>query len=202
MNHLAHLLLAGPDPDHRLGALLGDHVKGRESLMELRPRLVRGVRLHRKIDLWSDRHLAVTRLLAQMQPPWRRYGGIILDVLFDHMLDRHWAVFSNQPINEFAAEVDALLARHRFELPTRLARFSIWAARVGLWRRFSERAMLDDIFQRLQTRHGRPSPLAEGTLLLDRFGPEIEQAFLELFPYLDARARLFLESDPQSLAVD
>lgn len=196
MNHLAHLLLSGPDPDHRLGALLGDHVKGIEALSELRPGLRKGVMLHRRIDTWSDRHPAVTGLLAQMQPPWRRYGGIVLDVLFDHMLDRHWSRFAEMELEEFALETDRLMVRHRSEMPGRMADFTRWAEAVGLWQRYGEREMLDEIFHRIARRHGRMEPLARGTEMLDRLEPEIERAFLELFPELLKRSAHFRSGEP------
>lgn len=193
MNHLAHVVLAGPDPDHRLGAFLGDHVKGIAAVEALPPGLARGVRLHRSIDSWSDSHPAVVELRARTGPDWRRYSGVILDVLFDAMLVRHWESYQSTPLEEFARGIDELLARRRQDLPWRLLRFSLWARRVGLWTRYDERSMLDDIFALLARRHGRPSPLARGTELLDRLEPEIEQTFNEVFPWLQARAGEFLD---------
>ena len=54
MNHLAHFVLAGPDPDFRFGALLADHVKGRQALQTLPDSVRSGVVLHRRIDAWTD----------------------------------------------------------------------------------------------------------------------------------------------------
>lgn len=195
MNHLAHVLLAGPHPDHRLGAFLGDHVKGTAALDALPPEVAIGVRLHRKIDCWSDAHPAVVELRARSGREWRRYSGVILDVLFDAMLVRHWRRYHAVPLAAFGREIDTLLATRRAELPARLVRFSIWAREVGLWTRYDQRAMLDDIFARLAQRHGRPGPLADGTQLLDRMAPEIERTFNEIFPWLQARARAFLDNE-------
>lgn len=192
MNHLAHLLLAGADPDHRLGALLGDHIKGRAVLDDMRPGLARGIRLHRRIDAWSDSHPAVLDLLARLDSPWRRYGGIMLDVLFDRELVLRWDRYCDVGLAEFARRTDALLARHAPELPARMNRFAAWAASVNLWQRLGEREMLDDIFARIAARHGRIQPLARGTELLDQLGPAIGEAFEELFPDLQARAAEFL----------
>ena len=198
MNHLAHLLLAGSHPDHRLGALLGDHLKGRLALEPLRPELRRGVLLHRRIDSWSDHHPAVTALRERFQGPWRRYGGIMLDVLFDHMLDRHWDRFGDRPLDQFAEEVDTLLAASTQDLPPRLERFSRWARTMNLWRRFGERQVLDEIFVRIAWRHGREWPLAAGLELLDRHEPAIEATFLEMFPDIKERGEAFLRGGKSS----
>ncbi len=192
MNHLAHLVLAGPDQDHRLGALLGDHVKGRLDGLALSPALVRGIGLHRRIDRWSDTDPAVTGLLAGFRPPWRRYGGIVLDVLFDRELSRRWAEFGPQPLAVFGRDVDRLLARRRSELPPRLARFAGWAASVDLWTRMDDRGMLAEIFRLIALRHGRSEPLARGLDLLDAHEDEIARAFDTLFPRLLSRSREYL----------
>lgn len=193
MNHLAHLVLAGADPDDRLGALLGDHVKGRLENIALPPGLVRGIELHRRIDAWSDRDPAVTRLLSTFEPPWRRYGGIVLDVLFDRELSRRWGEFCATRRKTFGTEVDALLAGRRAVLPPRLARFSRWAAAVGLWHRLDDRVLLGEIFRLIARRHGREEPLVRGLDVLDAHEDAIAEAFEELFPRLQARSAEFLE---------
>lgn len=199
MNHLAHVLLAGSDPDHRLGAFLGDHVKGRAALQALPAGVAHGVRLHRRIDAWSDTHPAVAALRARSGTRWRRYSGIVFDVLFDTMLVRHWDRFGNGDLHGFARGIDTLLAERRAELPRRLERFSHWARRARLWERYDDRAMLAGIFARIASRHGRASPLAGGLELLDGMGPEIEEAFLRMFPDLVDRARAFRREEPNRL---
>lgn len=192
MNHLAHLVLAGTHPDHRLGALLGDHLKGRSVLETLRPSLATGVRLHRRIDGWSDSDPAVRGLVASFEPPWRRYGGIVLDVLFDRELSRRWEEFMPMSRRDYGQETDALFAAHRDEFPPRLARFTRWAASVGLWHRLDDRTLLAEIFHLIAARHGRTEPLARGLELLDGREMEIEAAFDALFPRLQAKAAAFL----------
>lgn len=186
MNHLAHLVLAGEDEGHRLGALLGDHVKGRLALADWPDRWAEGIRLHRYIDGQCDRHPAVTGFLASQTGPWRRYGGIILDILFDTMLTRHWARFGPLPLPQFAERVDELFGRHRERLPQRLQQFSLWARQRSLWQRYDDPVLLAEIFQRLAWRHGRSSPLERGLELLDRHDEKIETTFLELFVDLQA----------------
>lgn len=189
MNHLAHLVLAGADPGLRLGALLGDHVKGKAALDDWPETWAAGIRLHRRIDSLCDGHPAVLDFLAGLQAPWRRYGGIMLDVLFDTMLSRHWQRFGPMPLNEFALEIDALMLAHREGLPPRMRLFSAWAREQSLWQRYQDRVLLAEIFQRIASRHGRESPLARGLELLDRHDAEIERVFLELFADLEAATR-------------
>jgi len=187
MNHLAHVVLAGPDTGPRLGAFLGDHVKGRAALESLPADWALGVIVHRRVDTLSDLPPAVLELLAELPSPWRRYGGIMLDVLFDHMLTRHWDRFGPAPLSQLAGEIDELLARYQADLPLRLRRFSQWAANKRLWQRYGERAMLEEIFSLLAWRHGRRWPLEAGARLLDSHEAVIERAFLSMFPDLQAQ---------------
>lgn len=188
MNHLAHLLLAGNDEELRLGALLGDHIKGRAALDSLPPGLARGVRLHRLIDSQSDAHPSVRAMLARLNPPFRRYGGVILDILFDRMLTWHWDRFAGVPLAAFADATDELLSRHRALLPERLERFALWARMSGLWMRFGEDAMLQEVFRLVGARHGRPSPLPRGLEVLQAHERAIEETFLALYPDLERAA--------------
>lgn len=187
MNHLAHLVLADGDEGLRLGALLGDHVKGREALGHWPSSWARGIILHRRIDVWSDQHPDLRVFLARLSPPWRRYGGVITDVLFDCMLSRHWDRFGPAPLAEFARSTDALLAQHQSSLPSRLQRFAAWAHHKRLWERYQDRDLLQQIFAGLAVRHKRKSPLAGGLELFDNCETEIEQVFLAMFPDVKAR---------------
>lgn len=188
MNHLAHVVLAGSEEGLMLGAFLGDHVKGRVDPADWPDSWVAGILLHRRIDSLSDAHPRLLELLEYLEPPWRRYGGVILDVLFDHMLTRHWSSFGPEPLECIALRIDELLARHSAVLPERLVLFSHWARQKNLWQRYGDRAMLEEIFARLAWRHGREWPLAFGLKVLDRLDKEIELAFLGMFPDLIEQA--------------
>lgn len=187
MNHLAHLVLAGPDEGLRLGAFLGDHIKGRLALDALPVSWAEGVRLHRCIDSLSDSRPQVRDFIAGLDAPWRRYGGIFLDVLFDHMLARHWSDFGPCALPVFAEQIDVMLERHDGRLPPRLRRFIRWARQRYLWSSYGDRATIGAIFQGLAWRHGRPSPLARGLEVLDAHEVDIEKLFLEVFPEVQAR---------------
>lgn len=121
MNYLAHALLAGADPDHRLGGLLGDFVKGPlvPAPAGLAPAVVQGIVLHRRIDSFADAHPAFQRSRQRISAARRRYSGIIVDLFYDHFLAVHWARYSEEPLEAFTAGVYALLAER--PLPERLA---------------------------------------------------------------------------------
>lgn len=98
---------------------MGDFVKGRlDQLPQLSPRLREGIRLHRAIDTYSDRHPVFRRSRARLRPPLRRYGGIIIDVFYDHYLARRWEDYSPLPLPVFCRSVYAHLQSYYHAMPT------------------------------------------------------------------------------------
>lgn len=117
MNHLAHALLAGTDPQRQLGGFLGDFVRGRIERLELPASVRDGVALHRAIDRFTDAHAEVAAARARFAPPLRRYAGIVLDMAFDHWLARDFACWSARPLAAFARQWRAGLHANETWLP-------------------------------------------------------------------------------------
>ena len=118
MNYLAHAYLAGDGPADRLGGLIGDFVKG-PLPAGLPAEIAAGVRLHRQIDVYADAHPAFRRSRARVSPLRSRFGGVIVDMVYDHFLARHWANFAPEPLEVFAARMYRLMAEHAPLLPAR-----------------------------------------------------------------------------------
>lgn len=119
MNYLAHLYLSPPDEDAWLGSLLGDFVKGPLG-DRYAPAVTAAIRLHRKLDTFTDAHVAVQRSKSRVSRARRRYAGVMIDMFYDHFLARSWAEFHDEPLAAFSARVYALLERRHRELPERL----------------------------------------------------------------------------------
>ena len=116
MNWLAHLLLAEPDPEARLGNLLGDLVKGKER-DALNSRLQRGLKCHQIIDVFTDRHPVVKQSKQKINLEYRRFAGILVDVFYDYILANNWQAYSNISLAEFTATVYSSWSNHLNSLP-------------------------------------------------------------------------------------
>ena len=81
MNFLAHLLLAGEDPEQRLGSLIADFSRGRLETLAKRypPGIIRGIAQHRKIDRFTDRHPLLLDSRRRFSLRRRRFAGIITE---------------------------------------------------------------------------------------------------------------------------
>lgn len=194
MNFLAHLVLAGDNEGLRLGAMLGDFIRGRQALEQLPAEPARGVRLHRHIDAYTDSLPAVARLREVFPVRFRRYAGLIIDLCFDHELARHWQHYSAQSLEAFDREVRELLDRHRALVPERLDRFMAYADRRGLFAAYRDEAETLHSLRGIGRRLSRPNPLHEVELVWDEVHPPIAQAFGPVFASVQSEVVDWLRS--------
>lgn len=117
MNHLAHALLAAPEPAPRLGNLFGDAVRGPLSRQDLPAGVLDGVKAHRRIDAMTDRHPDTLHMRGLFPDALRRYAGIILDLAFDHYLVRQWPQFCEISRRSFTLEVYGAMQHYPALLP-------------------------------------------------------------------------------------
>lgn len=85
MNYLAHCHIAHVTQTSMLGSILGDFAKGHVAALPYTEEIKLGIELHRAVDSFTDHHSNTQELKSKLGK-WRRYGGIILDVFYDHQL--------------------------------------------------------------------------------------------------------------------
>ena len=187
MNHLAHVLLAGSRPLARVGAMLGDFWRGAPD-PSWPPDVEAGVRIHRKIDVYTDSHPVVAEARGLFEPPLRRYAGILLDVHFDHVLARDWPAHAGEPLAELSTGVITQLAAHAEWLPADLNRFAGYMQRHGLFAAYAQRAVIAQVLGGIGARLRHANPLAAAAPVLWRHADALEQAFARFFPDLRAES--------------
>ena len=188
MNHLAHVFLSGSNADVRLGAMLGDFWRG--ALDPEWPMGVRaGISLHRKIDVYTDSHPLILEAKSLFMPPWRRFAGILLDVYFDHVLTRAWPRYADEPIEALSAATLAGLDANAAWLPPGLLRFSRYMRANGLFGRYAERAMIEQVLGGIGARLRHANPLHEAGPALWEHAAALDAAFAAFFPQLQGYAR-------------
>ncbi len=196
MNWLAHLYLSEPDARFRVGNLLPD-LASAARLAHLPEPFQRGIRRHRAIDRFTDAHPRVKTCIRRFPAPYRRFGGILTDVYFDHFLARDWRRYSSTHlpdfIGEFYREMEPCLAEIPSEAgwPLRRMREEDW---LGSYHR---KTGVEDILRRISRRLRRPFDLSGSLPIFE----EHESAFLEdfeaFFPELSAHVDRPFELSPQ-----
>jgi acyl carrier protein phosphodiesterase len=101
MNFLGHLYLSDNKYDLMLANLFGDFVKGKD--YSYLPLIVqKGVKLHREIDDFIDRHPLILEMLNDfLYKDLPKVAGIAIDLYMDHLLAKNWNQFHHIELREF-----------------------------------------------------------------------------------------------------
>jgi len=194
MNFLAHLLLAGDDDGLRLGAMLGDFVRGRRALDAYPGEVRLGIELHRHTDQFFDSLPDVANLRKYFPATFRRYSGIVIDLAFDHELARRWGNYSSQSLEDFDREVRELLARNDRLLPERLRQFMSYADRRGLFAAYREKSEIMYSLRGVGSRLSRPNPLHRTEEIWDELAPRFSASFEYVFLQVQSDVPAWLKS--------
>jgi len=189
MNWLAHLYLSEPNAEFRIGNLLPD-LASAARLAGLPEAYQKGIRCHRRIDSFTDVHPKFKSCVRRFPPPFRRYGGILTDVYFDHFLARDWPAYSRLPLPQFIAEIDRDIETCLPEIPPETT-LPLLRMREENWLgSYHSLAGVRIILSRISYRFRRPFDLTGSIPIFE----EHELAFLEdfqaFFPELEKHVDL------------
>jgi acyl carrier protein phosphodiesterase len=187
MNWLAHILLSEPNIENRLGNLLGDLVKGKD-LDGLNCNLRRGVIRHYAIDKFTDSHPIVKISKKRIDKEYSKFAGILIDVFYDHLLAKNWAIYSDTIFADFTAEIYESFQKYPGEIPLsarQIIKYMVDGDWLNSYQHLSgvENA-LDRIDDRIRARMGDRIKLVDAMPILERESIEIEQDFHSFFPEL------------------
>jgi acyl carrier protein phosphodiesterase len=187
MNYLAHLHLGGDAPAQLLGSLYGDFVKG--PLAGQWPADIEAaIRLHRRIDAFTDSHPLQARARARFPAERRRYAGILLDLFFDHCLALHWADYAAEPLPQFTGRVYRVLAAEP-ALPGRLALIAPRMAEQDWLGSYRDFAVLERVLAGMSRRLSRAGVLDGSLAELERLYQPLSADFRSFYPELVEFAR-------------
>lgn len=187
MNYLAHFHLAYGSSDLIIGALLGDFVKG--PLKGLRHQgIENGIRLHRKIDVFTDRHEIIRQCHQHFQPDFRRYAGIMTDVAFDHFLSKHWNDFHPQSMEDFSAEVFSAL-RADSNLPDGAQRMAEVLEYHKVFQHYQHWKTVDSALSNIGQRFKADNPMANAAAELHKHYSILEDTFLDFYQDLQKHVK-------------
>jgi acyl carrier protein phosphodiesterase len=187
MNFLAHCLIgatAGGRTEGEellVGGFLGDFVKGRIPAEMPQP-LARGVKLHRRVDAYSGQQPQIRLSCDRFPPELRRIAPILVDIIGDHLLARHWTEFHSDPLDTFTTTTYQAVATHSNWLSESGVRFLDYARDRDLLAAYQDWSVISSalrsITRRLDKTELNPVMEATTTGLLD----DLEVDFLEYFP--------------------
>ncbi len=117
MNFLAHIYLSGNDEEIKIGNFMGDYIKGKA--FHIYPdKIKEGILLHRYIDTFTDKNRHTSEAKFFFAPKYRKYSGIIIDIIYDHFLASNWEQFSSISLIQFIDDFHNLLYKYQEMLPS------------------------------------------------------------------------------------
>ena len=207
MNFLAHCLIAAKASDAHgvdaqalvAGGFLGDFVKG--PVPDTLPvPLALGVRLHRRIDAYSNVHPGIRQSCARFPAELRRIAPVLVDVIADHLLATEWARHHETDLKSFTRRTYRQIAASEDALPDNGRRFFHFMRENDLLAGYEHWPVASRSLRSL-TRRLRREALDP---LMDRVVPELldglREDFREYFPDMTTHARDWIEAAAQPLA--
>ena len=126
MNFLGHCLFSSPTPEALAGSLWPDFAK-RPNSDQLSPDFYRHFDQHQLIDKITDTHSLLEPVRVGLRPTFRKTTPIILDMMLDHHLAKHWLNYHVDALDDFAEHSYQALHRFEFEgMPERFERTRYW----------------------------------------------------------------------------
>ncbi|MDX1940709.1 MAG: ACP phosphodiesterase [Saprospiraceae bacterium] len=181
MNFLAHLFLSCEDEELLIGNFIGDFVRSRDDA-QYSAGIQRGLKLHRKIDSFTDTHPAVLESVRLLRPYHRKYAPVVLDVFYDFLLAKNWTQFSVQSLKKYTQNIYKILESNihlmppvlQHRLPLMIA--DDWLVRYGEW------DGLAFTFSRMKLRASKPGHFDNVIEHLQAHLEPLDKGFQRFFP--------------------
>ncbi|PUA29490.1 MAG: hypothetical protein B0W54_02565 [Cellvibrio sp. 79] len=193
MNWLAHAYLSKPNIEFRVGNILPDLV----SITELRkftPPFQEGIICHKAIDAFTDSHPIVKNSISRMPANYRRYGGILTDVFYDHFLAKNWAAYSTIGLNEFSKNFYRDLERIERDVPEDIFYKFKRMFEHNIFETYTDISGINVALQRIDSRLRRPANLGAATAILIENYDLVEMEFTLFFAELRTSIEPHLKS--------
>ena len=115
MNYLAHSFLSFSNESILFGQFIADDIKGNK-WQKYEPNIQQGILIHRFIDNFTDSHPHVLELKKLLHPRLGKFSGVVLDVLFDHVLSSRWDSYAQSSRESWIQETYMQLGLRRPEM--------------------------------------------------------------------------------------
>jgi len=185
LNYLAHLFLAGTDPEIILGNFIADHVKGSD-ILKYSENVRKGIAMHRAIDTYTDLHPVVRRSIARLRADFHKYSGVIVDMYYDHYLSAQWDDYSDTGLMEFTKIRYNILNTFQAIIPPRSARLLFYMEKQNWLMAYSSFDGMQQAFNGMSRRTTFESKMELAVVNLKAGYPEFRQEFRQFFPDLQS----------------
>jgi|SRR5690606_32847964 len=183
MNYLAHAYLSGDNDYVLVGNMMGDAIKGNGFLEDgfFPTDIIKGIRLHRFIDDFTDNHPLCLEGKKRLWSRYRHYSGVLTDMYYDHILAFYWERYSKHQLSDFAQTVYSTLEDKWEWLPERTQHMVTYMKRYDWLSSYSSIDGISRALGGLSRRTTHKSGLETGANELMAYFDDYEREFHEFF---------------------
>ena len=160
--------------------------------------LSRGVRLHRRIDAYSNQHPGIRISCNRFPQDLRRLAPIFVDILADHCLARQWHSFHDESIESFTLRTYELIEVEKIWLPDAASRFFGFMRERDLLSGYQHWPVVERALFSITRRLNREEMNESLALVAREKLEEIEDDFSAYFPDMLDHGKAWVSAERQS----
>ncbi|MFZ4413656.1 MAG: ACP phosphodiesterase [Bacteroidales bacterium] len=181
MNFLAHVYLSGNNEQLILGNLIADAVKGKQ-IDDFSNDILKGIKLHRLIDTYTDRHIVFKTSVSRLEPVYKKYACVIADIFYDHFLAKNFHKYSSIPLSQTAHTTYKILIRNYSILPPKSKRMLPFMVIQNWLQGYANLTDLQRVFNGMSRRASFVSGMENAIIDLKKDYTAYETEFSLFFP--------------------
>ena len=147
-------------------------------------RVLEGIQLHRKIDTYTDAHPASLALREMLRKRHGKYASVVVDLIWDYYLCKHWAHYSGSELRSFVEDVYVLIRNRREELPAKFERRLDGMLEADFLMSYSNKDRMRSALSWMDNRVKYPSNFVGAMDDVEEYDMAIENLFQDFFPDL------------------
>jgi acyl carrier protein phosphodiesterase len=196
MNFLAHIYLSGNNDLLKIGNFMADSIRG-NNYLNYPTTIQKGILLHRYIDSFTDANPIYRKSKHRLHSKYGHYSGVIMDIVYDHFLAKNWSVYSDEKLEDYAADFYQLL-QDNYDILTEKTKGMIPYMIENNWLvSYSTLAGLEMILFQMDYKTQHRANMQEAVVEVQEYYAEFEEEFTLFFEELrkscEEKLRLFFE---------
>lgn len=185
LNYLAHSYLSYQKTDLIIGNFIADSIRGNQ-FEGLTDGIIDGIRLHRKIDTFTDSHPIYLTSKHRFSKDFDKYSGVLMDIIYDHYLAKNFDQYSHLCLQQHADGIYEILKNNHDVLPEHAKRFYGYMTERNILFHYSNINGIETVLTHLSNRIRNRFELQLAIPILEANYQEIEEEFTIFFDDLQA----------------
>ena len=165
------------------GNFMADSVKGNK-FKQYTEDVQKGIILHRAIDTFTDAHKITRRSKRRLHERYGLYGGVVIDIFYDHFLSKNWDQYSAIPLEVYVASVYQLLTKNFDILPQKTQNMLPYMIEYDWLYNYQFMEGMQEVFDGMNRRTKNRAQMNLATQDLQEHYQDFEKDFTEFFAEL------------------